>query len=241
MGSLSGPLPTGQTVFSSSSTAFHPLGARFEDNQGRAFRYCKVGAVDLVAGNIIQSPAEVPNHQRNTAAAAAVGDKTITMTLGSTLASLDQYAEGWAMITLTPGNGYTYPIRTHPAADSGATLVVTLEPGWEVIVALTTSSDVTLVLNPYSGVIQSPATTLTGTLAGVANFILVATEFGWLGVRGPFATLIEDTITLVGSLVSGVSTLAGAGDPHTGVLPIVGTIMRDGVAAEECPVDWNLQ
>ena len=101
MGSLSGPVPTGQTVFCSSSEQFHPLGARFEDHWGRAYRYCKVGGTSLVVGNIIQSPAEVPLHQQLTAAAAAVGDKSITATLGNTAATANQYAEGFAMITLT--------------------------------------------------------------------------------------------------------------------------------------------
>ena len=244
MGSLKGPVPTGQTVFCSSDEQHHPLGALFEDNFGRKYRYCLVGGTSLVVGNCIQSPAEVPNHQGDQMAsqsAAAIGDNTLTQVLGGTLASVDQYAEGFAMVTTTPGLGYAYPIRTHPAAASGASLTVTLEPGWEVVVALTTTSRVTLVLNPYKGVIQSPATTLTGSIRGVAPFVLVNAEFGWLGVHGPFATLVEDTIGAVSKPVACPSGTAGAADPHTSDLVIIGDIMRDAVAQPlNTEVYWRL-
>ena len=245
MGSLIGPVPSGQSVFSSSATQFHPLGARFEDAFGRVYRYCLAGGTSLVVGNCIQAPAEVPDHQGDNLAsqsAAAVGDTTLTQVLGSTLASLNQYARGLAMVTTTPGLGYSYPIRNHPAADSGASLTVTLEPGWAVVVALTTTSRVTLVLNPYSGVIQTPVTTLTGIVVGVAPYVTVNAEFGWLGVHGPFATLVEDTVALVSKPVACPSGTAGAADPHTSDLVMVGHIMRDAVAQPlNTEVFWTIE
>lgn len=240
MGSLKGPVPSGQPVFSSSATQFHPLGSLFEDGFGRSYRYCLAGGTSLVVGDAIQSPAEVPLHQEMTPSAAAIGDKTVTFVLGSTLATANQYAGGILVIDLDPGFGYSYPIRSHLAADSGATLVVTLEPGWEIVVALTSTSRVTLALNPYSGVIICPATTATGTPAGVAQFIIVNAEYGWLGVHGPFGTKIEDTITLVSDLGTCVTDTAGGVTAHTGVLPIVGHIMRDGTDGRAQPFHWTL-
>ena len=233
--------PRGQKIFSSSSTQFHELGAETEDGFGRVYRYCLAGGTALVVGNSIQSPAEVPNHQNLVAIAAAIGDKQIEATLGGTASTVDQYAGGYAVIDTTPGVGYTYPIRTHEAQTSTTgNVVLKLQPGWEVVIALTTTSRVTLVLNPYRGVIQSPVTTATGTAAGVAVFIIVAAEYGWLGVHGAFSTLIDTTITLVGTLVTCVGAAAGAVTPHTGVLPIVGHIMRDGVDTLNQPVFWDV-
>ena len=232
--------PRGQKIFSSSATSFHELGAETEDAFGRVYRYAKAGAT-LVVGNAIQSPAEVPNHQNLVAIAAAIGDKQIEATLGGTAATVDQYAGGYAVIDTTPGVGYTYPIRTHEAQTSTTgNVVLKLQPGFEVEIALTTTSRVTLVLNPYSGVIQCPVTTATGTVAGVCVFIIASGEFGWLGVHGAFSTLIDSTVTLVGTIVTPVSAAAGAVTVHSGVLPICGRIMRDGVDTLNQPVFWDV-
>ena len=238
-GLTSDPQAAGQPLFSSSATQYHQLGERLVTSDGRVFRYVRAGASDLVVGNMIQAPGEIVNHDTLTPSAAAIGATTITVTLGSTLASVDQYAGGWAVIDTTPGLGYTYPITGHPAAASGATLAVTLGLGVEV--ALTTGSRVTLTPNPYRGVIQTPITTLTGSAVGAAVFIVVTVEYGWVCVSGTTGVLIAGTpgpgLSVV---VPGTSAGAVVVDGAASATQVVGSMRIQGIDALVQPVLLNL-
>jgi hypothetical protein len=228
MSQLSGdPQAAGQPLYTSSATQYHALGERLVTPDGRVFRYAKAGASDLVAGNWIQSPAQVANHQNISVAAAAIGATSITVTLGATLASLNQYAGGQAVVTITPGLGQAINIQGHPAAASAATLVLTLsEP---LRVALTTDTRIDLIPNPYNGVIQTPVTTLTGVCVGVATYIIAATEYGWLQRSGPAGALIAGT-PAVGLAIVVPGTAAGAAviDGAASATPVVGTMLSTG-------------
>lgn len=169
------------------------LGTRQSTRDGREFVYVKAGAVALVPGNVIQSPAEIANHQQLTPVAAAAGDTSITVALGATLASANQYAGGWAIVDTTPGLGQALAIDSHPAAALSTSVVLKLTSDSPVQVALTTVSRISLQMNPYNGVIQAPVTTLTGAVIGICVFAIGANEFGWLQVRGPAPVLITGT------------------------------------------------
>lgn len=239
MGSLKWPA-NGQKVFQSSATQIHPLGARGEDRFGRTFRYCLAGAADLIVGNVIQSAAQIANHQAMAPSATAIGDKTISVTPGNTAGAANLYAGGIAVIQVAPGIGYSYPIKAHPAIVASTLFTIQLVEGWEVQVALTNAtSKVTLSPNPFAGVIQSPVTTLTGTPVGVCPFIISATQYGWLGTGGAHGTLIQGTPG-VGQAVSAPASAAGAAAINSGTLPILGYINQTGVDAQVSPVDWIL-
>lgn len=228
--STPGAYTTGN-VFSFSSTRQAELGAQMFTRDGRAFRYVKAGAADLVVGNVIQAPAQVTTHQQLTPAVAAIGARTITVTLGaSNAATANQYAGGWAIIDTTPGLGYAYPIASHPAANAAASLVLTLQPDALVQVALTASSRVSLVPNPYSAVIQSPVTTLTGSVVGVAVAPIPANQYGWVQTSGPGAVLVAGTPG-VGLAVVVPGTAAGCVvvDGAAAATKVVGTMMVTGV------------
>lgn len=233
-----------QPVFSSSADQNHPIGSRGEDAFGRVFRYCRAGAVALVAGNAIQGQAQLTNHQAMAPAAAAIGDKTITVTPGATAGAADLYADGIAVIDTTPGEGYSYPIAGHLAITASVAFVIRLVAGWTIQVALTTSSRVTLYPNPYRNVIQYPITTSTGPLAGVAVYPLAIAEYGWLGVGGPFGTLITGT-PAVGTEVGCQSAAAGAVGVIAGTdaaVPsaIAGTMMETGIDQKIMGVRWKV-
>ena len=234
----------GQPVYSSSATKSHELGARGEDRYGRTYRYALAGGTSLVVGDALQSAAQLANHQDLTPAAAAVGDKTLVPALGATAATVDQYAGGMAVIDTTPGIGYSYPIRSHLAADASASVTLNLAPGWEVVVALTTSSRISLYANPYSGVIQTPVTTLTGAVVGVAQYIIVNAQYGWVGTNGMYGTLIDGT-PAVGTPVGAPAAAAGAVGAVLGVdaaIPemTVGSIMDTGQDGQVQAVLWAL-
>lgn len=197
----------GQDDFESSSTQKHRLGTRAISDDGRVFRYVRAGAVDLVAGNCIQSPAIVANHLANTPPAVAIGEKSFTYTPGATLGTANQYADGFLQVDTTPGNGYTYSVSGHAAFASATAFTLNLKD--PIQVALTTSSRVGLIANPYNGVIQFPVTTATGTLVGVAGYIISATHYGWVQTWGIASVLTAGTPAL-GAMVMAPSAAAGA-------------------------------
>jgi hypothetical protein len=193
MSSLKFPV-SAQEVFSSNAAQQHPLGTRGEDIFGRTFRYAKADAVALVAGNALQGQAQITAHQDMAPSAAAIGDKTISVTPGATAGAADLYAGGIAVIDTTPGLGYSYPIKRHDAITASVAFTLVLADGWPVQVALTAAnSRVSLYPNPYRNVIQTPVTTLTGPVVGVCVYPIAASEYGWVGTRGHFGTLIQGT------------------------------------------------
>ncbi len=204
----SSPSASSLTAFDSSTAQSHALGDQMVDKFGRTFRYVRAGAVALVAGNVLQSPAQVTTHQTMTPSAAALGATSVSATLGATNAvTADQYAGGLLVVDTTPGNGYAYVIKSHPAAAAAAACVFTLEEPLKV--ALTTSSRVSLQANPYRGVIQTPVTTLTGAAVGVAVFPAAANEYCWIQTGGPAPVLVAGT-PAVGAAVVVPATAAGA-------------------------------
>ena len=111
-----------------SSIQMHNLGERAVTPDGRSFRYVKAGGTALVPGKLYQAPAEVTNHQNLAPTdAVAIGATSLTVTLGATAATANQYAGGYVVITTGTGVGYQYRISSHPAAALNTTLTLTLE------------------------------------------------------------------------------------------------------------------
>lgn len=213
---------------SNTSTALHPLGSRVVTPDGRVFRYAKAGGTTLVPGTLLQSAAELTNHQNVAPAAAAIGATSVTVTLGATAATANFYAGGYLIVTVTPGQGYQYLISSHPAADSGATLALTLAD--PIVVALTTSSRCDLVANSYSGVVINP-TTATSTPVGVAVTPITNAQFGWIQTGG-IATILSDGGSTVGTNVSASNATAGAVEAAVTAQAAVGVAVT-GVATTE--------
>lgn len=232
--------PVFASVAASSTGQFpHPTGTRGEDIFGRVYRYCIAGAVDLVVGNVIQSPAQIANHLAMTPSVAAIGDKTIAVTPGNTAGVANLYAGGIAVIDTTPGVGFSYPIKGHDTITGSTLFTLLLADGAPVQVALTAVSRVSLASNPYANVIQSPVTTLTGIPVGVCQFIIAAGQAGWLGVHGHFGTLIQGT-PAVSNQVSAPASAAGAAAINSGTLASLGMMMQTGVDGKVNPVFWTL-
>lgn len=228
---LSGPVQVAaQTLHSSSADKYHNLGEIVFSNDGRAFRYCKAGASALVAGKLQQSSAQDTGLQNLTAVAASVGDKSIAASTTVTVTA-NEYAEGFAIISVTPGVGRQYKVSGHIAYTAAAP---TFNLAEEVKVALTTTSRIDLVRNPFSAVIVNP-TTLTSAPAGVAVHPVAASEFGWLQVGG-IATILASGALTVGLHVTSSPDVAGAvkviADGAQELLPPVGYALT-GVADTE--------
>lgn len=200
------PLGLFQTSTDQSFTTF--AGERFDLSDGREVVLIQAGAVALSSGVLVQAPAITANHQNCAVAAnASVGATSITVTLGATAATANQYAGGFVVINAGSGIGQTLKIASHPAANGSASLVLTLEDA--VAVALTSaSSKACLIPNLYVGGIINP-TTPTNTPIGVSFYPIAASAYGYLISKGPTSCLADGTIA-VGSPISASGSVAGA-------------------------------
>jgi|SRR3990167_8561474 len=220
---LSGPVAVAaQTLHSSSADQYHKLGELIFANDGRAYRYCKAGEA-LVAGNVKQNAAEDTDTENLTAVAAAVGDLTIVSTTTVTVTA-NEYAEGFVLISVTPGVGRQYKIKGHIAYTTAAP-TFNLDND-SIRVALTTTSRFDALANPYAGVIIQP-TSRTGAPVGVAVHPIASAEFGWLQVLG-VANVLADGALSVGLDVVSSDATAGAVEVIADVAPEL--LPRVGVA-----------
>ena len=189
---LTGPVQVAaQTLHSSSADKYHMLGETVFTNDGRAFKYCKAGGTALVAGNVYQASAEDTAVQNLTAVAAAIDDLSIVSTTTVTVTA-NEYAEGFIMVSVTPGVGRAYKVKGHIAYTAAAPTFNLFDP---VKVALTTTSRLDGVRNPYSAVIVAP-TTITSAVVGAAVHPVVASEFGWLQVSGVANLEAQNALTV---------------------------------------------
>ena len=176
------------------------IGTRMILPDGRVFRYAfSNGAAG--AGTGVQSSAAVANHDSDLAvsAAAAVGATSASITLGATAdtdVTADQYANGYLFVNDVDGEGHVYRIRQHDAIGSGGTGTINLEGGDTIAEALTTSSQVGLVANPYMHVIPSPGGAQTGRTVGFAPAEVADNSYFWAQTWGESALLADGTLVI---------------------------------------------
>lgn len=232
----------GQDDLISSATPAHPIGTRAVDDTGRVFRYVKAGAVDLVAGNVLQSPAIVALHLANTPPVVAIGATSFSYTPGATGGVADLYQDGFLQVDTAPGPGYTYGVAGHAAITASVAFTLNLKD--PIQVALTATSRVGLIQNKYRGVIQMPVTTATGTAVGIATYVITANQYGWIGTWGQFSVLIAGTPAL-GAIVMAPGAVAGAAEIIVAagtliVAQILGSMSQVGVAGKFNYVDVKI-
>jgi len=201
---------TNQDAQKVSDTQLHALGSIAETADGRVFRYTGAGATALAAGKVTIAPAKVANHTNVAVAVAAnVGDTQVTLTLGATAATVNQYKDGYLVINDADGVGQTLRINGHAAAASSGSLVISLED--PLATALTTSSKACLVYNPWSNAaISSSAAALVTTGAPVVA--VAASSFYWSQTGGTASVLSAGIITkganaIVSAAVNGALTI----------------------------------
>lgn len=232
MANFNSLIVTAQDTFTESSTQKHPLGTYAETADGRGFRYAQVGATATVAGSLYQGAAPLANHLANTPPAVAIGATSFSYTPGATAGAANLYAEGYLQVDTTPGNGYTYLVSGHAAIASATAFTLYLRDAIQI--ALTASSRVGLLPNPYKNVIVA-ATTLTAKAVGVAPAVITAAYYGWLQTRGPCSVLINGTPAITAPLMNSATT-AGALDVWTAAgqptSNLVGHAMQVGVSTK---------
>jgi hypothetical protein len=231
-----GPQAISQGLYEESSVQMMDLGAKVVENDGSEYRYVKAGALALVAGRLYDGSATVANHTNiNVQAAAVAGATSVSVTLGATAATANQYADGWMIVNDFDGEGFTYRIVSHASNAGSGTLVLTLDPETPIVTAFTTNSQVTLIANQYNGVVIH-AQSETGIPVGVAMKQITALYYGWIKTRGVVSVLSDGSPAAIGQGVSASTTTDGCVTLGTGALSPVGYALAQGVSTEENPV-----
>lgn len=191
------------------------VGTRWDLSDGREVILVKAGDA-VEAGKLYQDAAIVANHQNIAVTAyqaySANGNVPgkVTVTLGATAATANQYAGGFLVVNDNAGEGQTLRIASHPAAASAASLVITLED--DATTAITTASEVCLLPPHGNNVIIQP-TTVTGAQVGVGLTPIAAGSYGFLVSKGIVSCLAGGAIGVglgitVGSVAGSVSVAA---------------------------------
>lgn len=223
----------------SGTTKIHPYGTRLVLPDGRIFKYGQMSSAAAIgAGQICQTAATVAGHDMDLVitAAAAVGDKSIALTLGAGDADEDLYAEGYIGINDGAGEGHVYKISGHNAIAGSASGTINLVDGDSIAEAITTASLAALHKSPYKDVIIYPTTT-TGFCVGVAASEIAASSYGWFQTWG-LAKVLCDVAFVPGNHIRVSDGTAGSAEP----LDRDGTHENDeeiGVAALIAPVSTD--
>lgn len=213
-------------------------GSIWKAADGREFALVQVGGSNIASGLMVQGPASIgANHTGLTASTEAIGSLQITVTLGGTAVTANQYAGGYAVVSAGTGIGQTLRIASHPAQSSTTgTVILTLEDPLSVATE-TATSKVSLTLPQYGGpngatvathgVIVCP-TTLTGRVIGATLYPLVASttttpSYGFIVKSGAVA------VTNTGGSAIGLDLMPSATGPGT-VATYAGVKTRIGTA-----------
>lgn len=235
----------GQQMFTSSATQQHPLGTRGYSQDGRAYRYAKAGGADLVAGSVVASPPVVALHGALTVTTTSPvnqGVTSIDVTVGTTVAA-NQYAEGYLGIASGLGMGFLYSVKNHGAGTSQGAVKMFFSDDESLVTTITTTAIVTLLNNKYNGVVISPASTLLGTIVGVAGYVIVSGQFGWIQTWGP-ALVFGGGVSALGAPLLGTATSGGRVSAVTAATlltqRVIGYASETGVEARFYFVDLTI-
>lgn len=178
------------------SAKYYALGTGMELPDGRTFRYALAGGTALSPGKIVAAPVPVANHDMDlVTAVTAIGASAVTVTLGATAATADQYADGYLYTNDGTGEGQIYRVDGHLAIASGGTGAINLDENDKIVVALDGTTLSGLQTSPYSAVVVTP-TTVTNRTVGVPATLIAADEYGWVQTKGLASVFVNGTVVL---------------------------------------------
>lgn len=213
---LSGGLIISSTdIYTNDDAQQHPMGAVGQDKYGDIYRYAKL-ASDVSAGYLVTSLSREDDHQNIAlSAAAAKGDTCVKPTVGATAVDANEYDEGYLVFNDVSPEGEWYRITSHDSSSGSEAITVNLER--PLTTAATTSSEVTLVRNPWN----SPAVSqlIAERAAGVTVVDVDYSErpYTWLKTKGVASVLADATGWTVGFAVTISNETNGAAGLYSDV------------------------
>ena len=207
-----------------------PLGTELHLQDGRKFRFGRMGNATAARGSLYQS--QVPDANFDTLAVPSstlnvVGSRELRVTLPANSIAENLWKEGYAVIEAAAGagEGLAYKVESHPASAGSEDVTFTLAPGNGLQDALNTSDKVTFMKHPLDAVIIHPAPP-TAKIIGVPQVAHAANYYGWWQFRGPCAVLVVGTHVIGGGLAA-TGTVTGSPD---GSVEAIGTLITTTAA-----------
>lgn len=218
------------------------LGTRWDLSDGREVRLVLAGASNLAVGKLMTAPAWNSDNVNLAVTAftaySANGNvpAKVTVTLGNSALTANQYRGGYLTVYDSTGAGQTLKIASHPAANALASCVITLEDAPNT--ALTTSSKVTLTYHPCNGVILMDHTALQQPV-GVTLYPITAAYYGFIVSKGVTNCLNDGALT-TGSALSPSNAVDGAVENGVIAQGFVGNAIMTGADTKYTPIFVNL-
>ena len=223
-----------------SSTQLFPLGTSLVYGNN-VYRYGLLGGTAVTAGKLVQHSAIDSNHANMTATAAVdAGETAISVETGGNDMTLNEYADGYLWVNDVNGEGQTMRVKSNPAHDHSADPSVVITTYDPLATALTTSSQLSIIHNPMTGLIVAPATE-TGAVMGATVIDMTADYYGWFCVSGPQALLTVGTLVVGNIAVRSGGTDGGVAPATDNVLTEIGEVMAVSANTEYSLIWMNIQ
>jgi hypothetical protein len=238
--SIINPFTSGTTSVTDSLGNDIPLGSALYYGD-RVFRYGLAGGVALTAGKLVQTyVATAADHQDLApTAAVAAGEYAISVETAGTDLTLNQYAGGYLYVNDAAGEGQCLKIKSNPVHDHSDDPSVIITCHDALATALTTSSKVSLIQDPWSAVLVAPAAE-TGAVMGCPIVDMAASAYGWFQTYGPAAVLTVGTVVLGHNAVRSATVAGGVAPATSDLLDIVGTVMLVDVTTDYSLIKLNI-
>ncbi len=152
---LANGLATSQGIWDTVTSAVVPVGTRGALEDGRVFYYSRNSGIALIAGQNVMAELQTAQYTEMDVPTSASGATSVSVTLGSTAVTLNEYAGGYMCIIDDTGEGITYKIDSHPVALASAACVLTLVDPIKVTFGANTT--VQMVKNPWMDVVVAVA------------------------------------------------------------------------------------
>lgn len=210
------------------------LGSRWDLQDGREVRLVLAGASNLAAGKVMTAPAAISAHLECAITAYTAYSNNgnqpaqVTVTLGATAVTANQYAGGYMMVNSGTGLGQIAQIQSHPAAALSTDVVITLAEGFNTAL-VAASSTVSLYSNPCQNVILSDHTALQQPV-GVTLYPVTAANYGFIVSRG-LTVCLNDGGWTTGSALSVSNGTDGAVENGVIAQGFVGYAIEAGTTA----------
>lgn len=225
------PFEPNLDLYTVGTTQLFPVGTQLNDGFNK-FRYVEFGETTAV-GDLVEAlpstnahdvldPTGTATDPFGTGAAATTAGATVIAFADSITLVVNEYSGGTARVEENVGKGYTYRILRNTAVSSAANGAIEISGGG-LGLALSSTSNLSLVRNKYSQVKQGNVTQL-GVNVGVANCIGADDSFGWLATQGPWGVLSKGTL-VIGDPATNVTTAASAGPWAAVTTPLLGHVV----------------
>ena len=221
---INGPaqLKTNADIFTPTADQNHALGAEYwtNDGTGRAFRYCKNGAVALTRAlmNASEAVAAEGVAIAQTGYTMAVGAKKFDMLLTTGNGYTDsELVDGWLWFNKSPTAATTvgdcYLIKDNKWTTSDTVMNVEIADAGGIRTAIVATDELSICKNPFRDTVVNP-TSQAAMVVGVNLVDVTANYYYWAQFRGiaPLIVDASDTV-VVGEPIgkAGTPGTAGAG------------------------------